>query len=67
LVLNWGYFLNLIASTHNIHLLPFNIALEQSSNEIASFNELEGFYTHLAQVLEHIDYFEEKRPKALLM
>ena len=40
---------------------------EQSSNEIASFNELEGFYTHLAQVLEHIDYFEEKRPKALLM
>ncbi len=40
---------------------------EQSSNKIASFDELEGFYTHLAQVLEHIDYFEEKRPKALLM
>jgi tRNA C32,U32 (ribose-2'-O)-methylase TrmJ len=24
---------------------------EQSSNEIASFDELEGFYTHLAQAL----------------
>ncbi len=40
---------------------------EQSSNKIASFDELEGFYTHLAQVLEHIEYFEDKRPKALLM
>jgi hypothetical protein len=25
---------------------------EQSSNEIASFDELEGFYAHLAQALE---------------
>jgi len=40
---------------------------EKSSNEIASFDELEGFYTHLAQVLEHIEYFEDKRPKELLM
>ncbi|CAC9959015.1 tRNA (cytidine(32)/uridine(32)-2'-O)-methyltransferase (EC 2.1.1.200) [uncultured Gammaproteobacteria bacterium] len=40
---------------------------DASSNELASFNELESFYEHLAQVLEHIDYFEEKRPKALLM
>ncbi|AYQ56915.1 RNA methyltransferase [Bathymodiolus thermophilus thioautotrophic gill symbiont] len=40
---------------------------EASNNELASFNELENFYEHLAQVLEHIDYFEEKRPKALLM
>jgi len=40
---------------------------EKSTNEMASFNELEGFYAHLAQVLEHIDYFEEKRPKELLM
>ncbi|CAB5501118.1 tRNA (cytidine(32)/uridine(32)-2'-O)-methyltransferase (EC 2.1.1.200) [uncultured Gammaproteobacteria bacterium] len=40
---------------------------EQSSNKIASFDELEGFYTHLSQVLEHIEYFEDKRPKALLM
>ncbi|CAC9466352.1 tRNA (cytidine(32)/uridine(32)-2'-O)-methyltransferase (EC 2.1.1.200) [uncultured Gammaproteobacteria bacterium] len=40
---------------------------EQSSNEIASFDELEGFYAHLAQALEHMGYFKDKRPKALLM
>lgn len=40
---------------------------ENNNNTLASFDELEGFYTHLAQVLEHIDYFEDKRPKALLM
>jgi TrmH family RNA methyltransferase len=40
---------------------------EKSSNELASFDELEGFYTHLAQVLEYIEYFEDKRPKELLM
>jgi tRNA C32,U32 (ribose-2'-O)-methylase TrmJ len=34
---------------------------------LASFDELEGFYKHLEQVLEHIDYFEEKRPRPLLM
>ena len=39
----------------------------KSTNEIASNVELEGFYAHLAQVLEHIEYFEEKRPKELLM
>jgi len=42
-------------------------AFEKSTNEIASYDEVEGFYAHLAQVLEHIDYFEEKRPKELLM
>lgn len=40
---------------------------EKSENELASYNELESFYAHLAQVLEHIDYFEDKRPKTLLM
>jgi rRNA methylase len=30
---------------------------EKSSNELASFDELEGFYTHLTQVLEYIEYF----------
>jgi len=40
---------------------------EKTSNEPASFDELEGFYAHLTQVLEHIDYFEDKRPKELLM
>ena len=43
------------------------IDFENSDNELASFEELEGFYIHLEQVLEHIDYFEEKRPKNLLM
>jgi RNA methyltransferase, TrmH family, group 1 len=40
---------------------------EKSSNELASFDELEGFYAHLTQVLEYIEYFEDKRPKELLM
>ena len=43
------------------------VDFENSDNELASFEELEGFYIHLEQVLEHIDYFEEKRPKSLLM
>ena len=43
------------------------INFENSDNELASFEELESFYVHLEQVLEHIDYFEEKRPKSLLM
>ena len=46
----------------NIH-----IDFENSDNELASFEELEDFYVHLEQVLEHIDYFDEKRPKSLLM
>lgn len=40
---------------------------EKSSNETAGFDELESFYEHLAQALEHIEYFEDKRPKTLLM
>jgi TrmH family RNA methyltransferase len=40
---------------------------ESSENTLASFGELEGFYKHLEQVLEHIEYFEEKRPRPLLM
>lgn len=37
------------------------------SGKNASFDELEGFYVHFSQVLEHIEYFAEKRPRALLM
>ena len=40
---------------------------EYSSNALASFDDLEGFYKHLEQALEYIDYFEKKRPRALLM
>ena len=43
------------------------VDFDNSNNELASFKELEGFYTHLEQVLEHIDYFDEKRLKSLLM
>ena len=43
------------------------VSFDNSNNELASFKELEGFYTHLEQVLEHIDYFDEKRSKSLLM
>jgi len=43
------------------------VDFESSENELASFQELEGFYVHLEQVLEHIDYFDENRPKSLLM
>ena len=43
------------------------INFENSDNELATFEELESFYVHLEQVLEHIDYFDENRPKSLLM
>ena len=43
------------------------VDFESSENELASFEELEGFYVHLEQVLDHIDYFDENRPKSLLM
>jgi TrmH family RNA methyltransferase len=49
------------------YVLNSQNSFEKSQNAIASFNELEGFYAHLAQVLHHIEYFEDKRPKALLM
>jgi TrmH family RNA methyltransferase len=39
----------------------------KETNKLASFEELDGFYKHLEQVLEHLEYFEEKRPKELLM
>ncbi|ABL02248.1 RNA methyltransferase, TrmH family, group 1 [Candidatus Ruthia magnifica str. Cm (Calyptogena magnifica)] len=43
------------------------IEFKKSTNKLANFDELENFYAHLAQVLEYIEYFEDKRPKALLM
>ncbi len=43
------------------------VDFESTENELASFEELEGFYIHLEQVLDHIDYFDENRPKSLLM
>jgi TrmH family RNA methyltransferase len=40
---------------------------DNKKSELPSFDELESFYSHLDQVLEHLDYFEENRPKELLM
>ena len=40
---------------------------DNSPKEIASFDDLNGFYKHLEQALEHIDYFDSKKPKSLLM
>ncbi|MDP6728149.1 MAG: TrmH family RNA methyltransferase, partial [Gammaproteobacteria bacterium] len=40
---------------------------DKETNKLASFEELEGFYKHLEQALDHLEYFEEKRPKELLM
>jgi TrmH family RNA methyltransferase len=42
-------------------------SFDSSEKNLASFGELEGFYKHLEQTLEYIDYFEEKRPRPLLM
>ena len=69
---NPDYFSLNIASAIQVFAYQFfvsniHIDFENSDNELASFEELEGFYVHLEQVLEHIDYFDEKRPKSLLM
>jgi TrmH family RNA methyltransferase len=40
---------------------------DKETNKLASFEELDGFYKHLEQALDHLEYFEEKRPKELLM
>ncbi|MDA9872526.1 RNA methyltransferase [Candidatus Thioglobus sp.] len=40
---------------------------DNSGGEIVSFDELNSFYNHLEQTLEHIDYFDTKKPKVLLM
>ena len=40
---------------------------DNDRNDSPSFDELESFYKHLEQVLEHLEYFQENRPKELLM
>jgi len=40
---------------------------DNSLKSIASFDDLNSFYKHLEQVLDHIDYFDSKKPKSLLM
>jgi TrmH family RNA methyltransferase len=43
------------------------VDFDNETSKLASFEELDGFYKHLEQALEHLEYFEEKRPKELLM
>jgi len=50
---------NLVSSTQ--------VEFDNDKKELANFNDLENFYDHLEQVLEYIEYFEEKRPRGLLM
>ncbi len=40
---------------------------ESNSKELANFDELENFYSHLYQALESINYFDNKRSKQILM
>ncbi|MEK9888127.1 MAG: RNA methyltransferase [Gammaproteobacteria bacterium] len=42
-------------------------SFDNDSAKRANFESMEVFYDHLSQVLEHIEYFEDKRPKELLM
>ena len=37
------------------------------TKDLASFNEIENFYLHLEQVLEHIKYIKVKKPKELIL
>ncbi len=52
---------------YQYYALNTNTEFDNSGNELASYDELEGLYAHLEQMLTHINYFEEKRPKELLM
>jgi len=40
---------------------------DNSGGELANFDDLNSFYNHLEQALEHISYFDSKKPKSLLM
>jgi len=40
---------------------------DNAPKDLANFDELNCFYKHLEQVLEHINYFDSKKPKNLLM
>ena len=40
---------------------------DNSPKDLANFDDLSSFYKHLEKVLEHIDYFDSKKPKSLLM
>ena len=43
------------------------IKFTKNTKKLANFDELENFYLHLQHVLQYINYFDKKRPQALLM
>ena len=40
---------------------------DNTLGELANFKDLNSFYKHLEQALEHLDYFDSKKPQNLLM
>ena len=40
---------------------------DNTLGELANFEDLNSFYKHLEQALEHLDYFDSKKPQNLLM
>lgn len=53
--------------SYQYFVLNSELSFDKGLSELASFDELDGFYKHLEQILQHIEYFEEKRPKEILM
>lgn len=48
-----------------LHSKDATINTTEVAKKPASFNEIDGFHAHLFQVLEYINYFDEKRPLEL--
>jgi tRNA C32,U32 (ribose-2'-O)-methylase TrmJ len=40
---------------------------DNTLGELANFEDLNSFYKHLEQALEHLGYFDSKKPQNLLM
>jgi TrmH family RNA methyltransferase len=55
---------NFITLNDNVDILS-QMNTTNTTQNLASFNEINGLHNHLFQVLEHIDYFDEKRPLEL--
>lgn len=70
---NRDYFSLNVASAIQVFAYQYFILNSQdlpqnnTADKNASFDELQGFYTHLQQVLVHLEYFDEQRPQKLLM
>jgi tRNA (cytidine32/uridine32-2'-O)-methyltransferase len=68
--LNLAQAVQVFAYQNFITMTAENEAVEKvetikENENLANFNEVEGFYSHLFQILEHIDYIDKKRPLEL--